>query len=163
MQGDSNEAWAARRLDAALYVVGDDGTVMAADRARTPAAARIARADGGTFALVAARPLALNGAAPLGGLAVLRDRDEIRTPSGARLYFSTEQLPVVEPYPGADEARCARCGDALRPGDAAVRCTGCGLWYHHGEESCFAYAAACASCKAPTRLDAGFAWSPENI
>ena len=83
---------------------------------------------------------------------VLRDRDEILLPGiprndgeqadvadaePQRLFFSTERLAVVEPFPGGAKAVfCSRCKQVIDSGHRAVRCPSgrCGLWHHESAE-----------------------------
>jgi hypothetical protein len=108
--------------------------------------------------------LRLNGAPVPIGIAVLRDRDEIRLP-GQTLWFSTEQTASIEPLPpGATRGACPRCKRAIDPGSSAVRCPSCGLWHHESSEfACWTYNSTCAGCAQDTALDAGFRWSPEDL
>jgi hypothetical protein len=106
----------------------------------------------------------IGGEALPAGLRVLRDRDEIRTPDGGRLFFSTEALVAVRPFesPGRD-VFCGRCRQRITAGAPAVRCPGCGVWYdQHDELPCWTYAETCAFCGRSTALDLGFAWVPEG-
>jgi hypothetical protein len=104
---------------------------------------------------------------------ILSDRDELRWPvahdaSGAAphpLFFSTERLAAVAPYPAGDRrGSCPRCKQLLTVGDAAVRCPSCGLWHHATDElPCWTYGEHCAACQQVTSLDAGFQWTPEEL
>jgi hypothetical protein len=131
-------------------------------------AARLIRADAGgatVWALIvlANSSIRVNSCEVPAGLRVLADRDEIRMGAGAG-YFSSEALAVMEPFPGADRtAYCGRCRQPIEAGALAVRCPGCGIWYHQGAElPCFAYAEKCTFCGHATELGAGFAWVPEE-
>ena len=107
----------------------------------------------------------VNGLAVDLGIASLADRDEIRWPMSPPLFFSREQLAIVVPFP-ADILRglCPRCKQTIGAGDSSVRCPGCGLWHHAAETlPCWTYADSCAACSQPTKLDAGFRWSPEEV
>jgi hypothetical protein len=136
---------------------------------------RVSRAGDDTWALFAgptARPL-VNGLPSPIGLVILSDRDEIRwlsshDPSGSPahpLFFSTERLASIAPYPaGERRGLCPRCKQPLTPGDAAVRCPGCGLWHHATDAlKCWTYGEHCAACQQTTSLDAGFQWTPEDL
>lgn len=98
-----------------------------------------------------------------GGLCVLADRDEIRIGDTA-MYFSTESLATVEPFPGAERpVYCGRCRQLIDIGAPAVRCPGCGVWYNQSAElPCWTYSEKCVFCPTLTALDAEFAWSPEE-
>lgn len=98
------------------------------------------------------------------GMRVLRDRDEIRLPGDAPVYFSTEELTSVETFPGSEAVMCPRCASPLDAGLPAVRCPSCGVWYHQSpERSCFTYAEVCTTCGAETALNEEFRWSPEEL
>ena len=122
------------------------------------------RAAGAEWVLLA-RPgeVAVNGAPVLSGVRVLRDRDELVLRGGAQFFFSTERLAAIEPFPGAKAIPCPRCREPIEPGTSAVRCPLCTLWMHENEKrKCWTYAPKC-HCPQPTALDAGFAWSPEDL
>jgi hypothetical protein len=106
---------------------------------------------------VCGRPLPL-------GIRVLSDRDEIRIEGVGTMFFATETLARVEPFPHADrEFFCARCKIRLEPLVPSVRCPACGVWHHQAEpRACWTYAPACAMCAQPTDLDAGFRWAPDD-
>lgn len=136
---------------------------------------RVEGASGEDWALLegqSARVLVNGLHSPL-GIVMLADRDEIRWPAGgdpsdppaAPLFFSTERLATVAPYP-ADGRRgsCPRCKQALAAGDAAVKCPGCGLWHHATDAlPCWTYGEHCAACPHSTSLEAGFQWTPEQL
>lgn len=120
-----------------------------------------------SWTLLAGRsaPVRVHGRALSLGLRVLRDRDEISV-DGRRLFFSTEELARVVPFPGlAQPACCPRCKQKLEPGDSAVCCPGCHGWHHQSETfSCWTYDATCAFCQSnSTALDAGYSWTPEQL
>jgi hypothetical protein len=107
----------------------------------------------------------INGRRVDAGIAVLRDRDEIRVAASAPLFFSSERLASVSLFPD-DGTRgfCPRCKQAIAAGSNAVRCPGCGIWHHASEElPCWTYAERCAACPQPTALDHGFRWTPEDL
>lgn len=107
----------------------------------------------------------INGFAPVAGLRVLQDRDEIRATRAGALFFSTETLACVEEFPGSERTVfCGRCRQAMEKGQMAVRCphSRCGIWYHQTDNlPCWTYAPACGFCPQATALDAGFTWVPE--
>lgn len=117
----------------------------------------------GIWVLLAPEMARVNGSPLVGGVRVLRDRDEIRI-GPIRAFFSEEELPRVVPFPGADEpVLCPRCKTPLSVGEPSVRCS-CGLWYHQSSDlPCWAYAETCSLCDQPTALDAGYRWSPETL
>lgn len=101
----------------------------------------------------------------LHGVKMLADRDEVRV-NRTRLFFSSEALAQVEPFPGADghAGKCPRCNAGFDVGQLSVRCPKCGVWSHQFDgRNCWTYAAGCASCGHPTALDAGFAWTPAAL
>jgi hypothetical protein len=122
---------------------------------------------------VATRWVAIHGAdsglrvngVPLGGLGlrVLEHKDEIAVPVFGSAFFSTEEFPVVVPFPGA--ARPVFCGRCLDPIDAAapaVQCPHCRVWHHQMEQrECFTYDV-CSGCRRPTSLDHQLEWRPEE-
>lgn len=122
------------------------------------------------WALVAARSskATVNGCPPVAGLRVLSDRDEIRIGAESRMYFSTESLAAVVPFPASEHpehvVRCGRCRLPIALGAPAVRCPRCALWFHQSADSpCWTYAPECGDfCGQPTALDAGFSWMPED-
>ena len=101
------------------------------------------------------------------GIWALADRDAIRIPGLATMYYSTERLACVEPFAGPEQIYCARCRLAIAEGDASVTCPQCGVVHHeHGAEgrNCFTYAETCALCDQPTDLEsADYQWTPEGL
>lgn len=105
----------------------------------------------------------VNGFAPVAGLHVLRDHDEIRVGASGTLFFSAETLAHVEEFPGSERAMfCGRCRQPMQKSELAVACPGCGIWYHQTDSlPCWTYAHACAFCPQQTALDASLSWTPE--
>jgi len=132
----------------------------------TDAALLVRSGAGGThaWALIAApdSSLRVDGVSPLAGLRVLADRDEIRTASGDRYFFSTETLAEIVPFPGSE--RAVYCGLCRQPIErTAVLCPGCGIWFHQDAElPCWTYNDRCNFCGHATALDSGYAWTPEE-
>jgi hypothetical protein len=119
-----------------------------------------------TWALVGGpERVRVNGSPLLLGLAVLDDRDELQVSAEHTLFFSTERIVKVEPYPNSGaRGFCPRCKLSIESGSQAVRCPRCSLWHHQGDEMpCWTYSATCAVCAQPTALDAGFRWTPEDL
>lgn len=117
------------------------------------------------WVLLADGPVVMvNGERVVTGIRVLSDRDEIRVADNPPLWFSTETLPAVEPFPGADRAAyCPRCKLTIQPGAPAVRCPSCGVYHHQFEDRpCYTYAPSCAACGAPAELGGGYRWIPEE-
>jgi hypothetical protein len=143
--------------------------------AELPAAAAVPRdtllvrgGDGRGEWHLLARPssgISLNGLPFLAGVRTLLDRDELRVPALGALFFSTERLARVEPFPlEGHEVSCPRCRQPIAPGTPAVRCPGCEVWHHGSEElPCWSYAASCALCQQSTAADAGYHWTPEEL
>jgi len=98
------------------------------------------------------------------GMRVLADRDELSLTDVGSAYYSAEDLAEVVAFAGADRViLCGRCRQKVEPGSPAVKCPGCGTWYHeHSELRCFTYHPTCAFCPQSTALDAGFSWVPED-
>ena len=101
------------------------------------------------------------------GVRALADRDAIRVPGLATMYYSTERLACVEPFAGPEPVYCARCRLVISKGDASVTCPQCGVVHHEqGAEGrdCFTYAETCALCDQPTDLEsASYQWTPEGL
>ena len=164
--------WEAKKLELAQYDLASISAPQAGDRAPAPTHSKtpqLIRAGGaGSHVWALAVPsndrVRVNGRAVLAGLCVLGDRDEIRTSSGARYFFSTESLAGVETFPAKDRAVfCGCCRQKIDPGSPAVRCPGCGIWYNQSAElPCWTYADKCTFCGQQTALDAGFKWTPED-
>src|SRR5437867_11420705 len=89
--------------------------------------------------------LVMNGLPLRLAVRALSDRDEIRVPGVGAMFFSTETLARPVPYPGGDEAvPCLRCRQDLGAGVTAVRCPGCGAWYHESDQlHCWTYVHHC--------------------
>jgi hypothetical protein len=123
-------------------------------------------ADPDSFALLARtrHSVRVNGVPLQTGIRVLRDRDSIQLANRPPMYFSSQRLPVVEPFPETDEPRyCPRCKSSIEPGTPAVRCVACGSWYHQSDEfPCWTYADSCV-CGHPTNLDGDYRWTPHEI
>jgi len=107
----------------------------------------------------------MNGEALVTGIAVLHDRDEILIGGRTRLYFSTEEQPTVEPFPGSAHAVfCARCRQPIQQGTPAVRCPSCGHWCEQTEKKpCWTYGPNCPLCDQFTAFDAGLRWTPDEL
>ena len=107
----------------------------------------------------------LNGAALLTGIRALRDHDELHVDGVGRVFFSTEQLARIEPFPGAERpAFCPRCKQEIDKHYPAVRCPQCNVWYHQSQDlPCWTYSDTCALCAQATHLGAGFRWTPEEL
>jgi uncharacterized protein YbaR (Trm112 family) len=111
------------------------------------------------------RDVRINGVQLALGVQRVADRDEINIEGLGTLYFSTESLARIEPFPGAaQDLYCPRCKQAIESGSAAVKCPQCRTWYHQTEElPCWSYSETCALCPQTTDLKAGFRWTPEEL
>src|SRR5271165_7039098 len=98
------------------------------------------------------------------GVRVLADRDELSLAGVGSAFYSAEDLAEVVAFAGADRViLCGRCRQKIEPGSPAVKCPGCGTWYHEKPDlNCFSYGATCTFCPAATVLGAGFSWVPED-
>jgi len=113
----------------------------------------------------------VNGRPMVTGLRMLRDRDEIRTPALATMFFTADTRPVVEPRPASDgKPECPRCKQEIEEGAPSVRCPNCGTRHHQiegvGEKKdlpCWTYSEKCAVCGHPTSMEGGFRWTPEDL
>jgi hypothetical protein len=96
------------------------------------------------------------------GIRALADRDAVRVADFPTMYFSTERLAMVEPFPSEENIFCARCKSLLVAGDTAVCCPQCSIWFHEQDgKGCWTYASNCSLCDQPTDLEsAGFRWTP---
>ena len=167
----ANRKWVVRS------VTEEKETLFASEGSETGERAVLVRAGGSApggsevFALLGSTSVRINSARLATGLKVLQDRDQVRIGSGQPSYFSTERLPRVEPFPGADrKIMCPRCHLEISAGMPAVRCPnpGCGVWHHQiteGEKplACWSYHTICSICSGPTSLEAGYRWSPEDL
>lgn len=110
--------------------------------------------------------VAVNGDAPIAGLAVLRDRDAIRS-GGEVVFFAARDAAAVETLDvGAmdDDVACARCRRRLADGAIVVRCPACRAVHHQDDRlPCWTYAERCAACVEPATLDDAPRWSPEEL
>ena len=122
-------------------------------------------ADQWLLAAAEGAPVRLNGLPLALGLRALMDKDEVCIGRAGRLWFSTERLAAVEPFPGAAQpVFCPRCKTEIKKGTLAVRCPGCGIWHHEdGGLKCRTYAPRCAVCDQPTELGQSYRWTPEGL
>jgi hypothetical protein len=113
----------------------------------------------------------VNGEPVLGGLRLLLHKDEVCA-EDARLFFSAESAPAVVPFQAPAGGRvptCPVCRGPIREGSPAVRCPGCGRWFHQGEagagrpaKPCWTYAPSCRFCDHPTSFAAEATWRPDR-
>ncbi len=178
LQDAEEKEWAVSPLIGGAYGVSGRGLLLLDDGCRHDGfmpSVLLVRCDSGSVELwsLLARKCAsvqVNGSPPL-GVRLLRDRDELviradGASAALHCFFSSEKFAEVVPYPGGDAAgRCPRCKLPIERGQMAVRCPTCNVWHHEveGGRQCWTYAATCALCDQPTRLDAGFRWTPEQL
>ncbi len=178
-RGDEREPgqpeWAVVPLegDAGVFILTDDPSrpVRLGGRARNGSGvAEILRVEGRqseTYILQSPERegVRVNGLPLVAGFRVLDDRDEIRMTRTGRIYFSTESSPRVEPFrEGQEAAQCPRCKGRIAEGDLSVQCPKCRTWHHERSDlGCWTYTDSCALCDQPTRLDAGFRWTPRGL
>lgn len=107
----------------------------------------------------------INGLPPAAGVRALRHKDRIQVQGVGTVFLSTENLPQVEPFPGAKaRGQCPRCCKPIAEGSPAVCCPGCGVWYHQSDDyPCFSLAPTCIFCPQETDLEAGFRFVPEAL
>ena len=107
----------------------------------------------------------VNGMPVLTGFKVLSDRDEIGFESLPPVYFSTEQLARIVPFPGTEhETICPRCQTPIADGHPAVQCPNpqCRTWYHQSDDlPGYTYHDTCCLCGWPSTLTAEYQWRPE--
>jgi len=166
--GDAEPEWMVRPLDGesvvplpAAHHALRDGVVRAAALLLH---SRLAEGESWLIMNVTSSGVVLNGAPLRTGIRRLADRDEIRIAGLGRVFFSSERLAQVQPFPGADRrVDCPRCLQEIRPGTLAVCCPLCGRWMHMNDElPCWSYAETCL-CSQPTALDAGYQWTPNGF
>ena len=153
--------------EGAYLLTGDPARPVVRHDGDPPPGAAVLRHVVDQWLLAAAEgaPVRLNGLPLALGLRVLMDKDELCIGRGGRLWFSTERLAVVEPFPGAAQpVFCPRCKTEIKKGVPAVRCPSCGIWHHEdGDLKCWTYAPRCAICDQPTELGQSYRWTPEGL
>ncbi len=157
---------------AVLGLAGDPPRVTVKDAPPAPrsgSAAVVRRCDsaaGGAWVLMAPADvnLHINGEPLPSGIRVLAHRDAVRLGHASPVFFSSEQLARIEPFPGsAQPTHCARSKSEIAAGTPAVRCVSCGLWFHETPElPGWTYSPTCL-CGQPTALDAGYTWRPDEL
>jgi uncharacterized protein YbaR (Trm112 family) len=170
---NESEQWAVLPLEADAFVLTANPPVplrnlaVATESVSKVLLLRQLRAEETSWVLISGRErdVRINGAQLTLGVQTVADRDEINIEGAGTLYFSTESLARVEPYPvSAQSLYCPRCKQAVESGSAAVKCPQCRTWYHQSEElPCWAYSETCALCPQPTDLAAGFRWTPDEL
>jgi hypothetical protein len=167
--------WTPLPLDGDAFTLGGDGPLRVPDllsaRGSSQALRRVEDpalpGAGAAWTLIVGRGahVLINGSPASLGLVALADRDEIRLATGRPLFFSTETLARVNPFPtSGTRGFCPRCKQLIDSGTPAVRCPSCGLWHHASDDlPCWTYGPQCAACSQETALDAGFGWTPEEL
>lgn len=171
---NGSEQWAILPLqaDAFVLITNPPEPVRNLPQASEESASKVLllrqlRAEEVSWVLVSGpeRVVRVNGAALALGVQRVADRDEIQVEGVGTLYFSTESLARIEPFPAGDESLyCPRCKQAVESGSSAVKCPQCRTWYHQSEElPCWSYSETCVLCPQITDLKAGFRWTPEEL
>ncbi len=123
--------------------------------------------EGVAWLVLSATPngVRLNGRSLHTGIRALMDGDELHVAGLGRVFFSTEQLARIEPFPGAERPIfCPRCKQEIEGDGPAVRCPQCDVWHHQSEDlPCWTYSETCALCDQRTHLEAGYRWTPEGL
>lgn len=158
-----SSTWRVAALRAEAHAAETGDPVVPGEASFDAACGALLHAVAGLWVLIGTEAVRVNGSPLLGGVRVLRDRDELRV-GARRCFFSEEEPPRLVSFPGAEPpVDCARCTQPLAAGDAAVRCA-CGLWHHQTPDlPCWADFAHCAQCPRPTALDGGYRWSPDEL
>lgn len=161
VQDLSSRDWSVVTLDGAA--AADAGSPVLLDDAEAPSADTLLFDVGGLWVLIAPETVYVNGSPLVGGVRVLRDRDEIRV-GLRRVFFDEEEPARVVPFPGgAQPVHCPRCLRPVSAGEPAVH-SRCGVWHHQTDEfPCWTYSPSCSQCDQPSALDAGYAWSPDIL
>jgi len=109
----------------------------------------------------------VNGIPVVCGLLVLSDRDAITVAErSSPIFFLDEDPARIQPFPETTHpVKCGRCKTPIAEERAAVRCPGCGQWYHQetGSKECWTYGKTCLACRHSTSLDGRFSWTPAGL
>lgn len=172
---DGEGIWIDHPLDADGVSIGPGGPAPLAARALlcrrsgpVLAKTRVAR-DLECWVLLdgSASRVRVNGVPLRIGVRVLADRDAIALGDVRVMFFSSERLAQIVPFPGRDDGTCCiRCKLPLEPGVPSVRCPApaCGFWHHQCDDTpCWTYTESCAGCGHPTAFESGFQWSPSEL
>jgi len=157
--GNAEPEWLVQPLDGEAAV-----PLPAARAAALLLSSRMPEGESWLIMTVVPSGVALNGAPLRTGIRTLADRDEIRIAGLGRVFFSSERLAQVQPFPGADRrVDCLRCAQEILPGTPAVCCPRCGRWMHMSDElPCWGYSETCV-CPQLTAFDAGYQWTPNGL
>jgi len=151
-----------------LLSAADGVPLSPADDSLTVQAIRLVACPNEEHVLIAPRDvrIRINGDPLDTGIRALSDRDEIRVGPAGHLFYSTEAVAAVVPFP-EDSMPCARCGDPIVKGEPAVRCPepNCRAWHHQkpGLECWTFENTPCARCDRTTTLDGALRFRPEDL
>ena len=148
-----------------LVAIGADQT----DGARDGDAALLVPVESATsdsrdqWLLIGNGALRVNGNPIPPGIRLLQHRDELRL-AGARAWFSTERLAVVEPLEDRSGPRCPRCSKEIAYGSLSAICPACSVAFHQSDRKpCFTYEPVCPICKGGTEIGGEFSFRPELL
>jgi hypothetical protein len=84
------------------------------------------------------------------------------------LFFSTESLAEIVPFPGIEGGACicARCKTPIAVGEPAISCPRCRAWSHESAKlPCFRYPGShtCPACPHPNAAGAGYQFNPAAL
>lgn len=112
----------------------------------------------------------VSGNLVLGGIHLLRHRDEIILRS-RRWYYSAESQPEIVMFQlqeGSRRPKCPVCRMNIEDGQMSVSCPGCNAVYHQSDacddrpaKPCYSYRPQCV-CGHPTSLSGEPGWQPET-
>mgnify|MGYP001562665093 CR=1 FL=1 len=110
----------------------------------------------------------VNGVPVIGGIHILAHQDAIGLgDAAAPIFFLNEDPARAQPFPALlpNPVKCNLCNSLITEGQAAVRCPGCGQWYHQetGGKGCWTYRKKCKTCGLATSLDGTFSWTPAGL
>ena len=156
--------WAPRLLRGSTFAPAGHATPANSGDGEAPVLRCVGGPTADAWVLIGAARVRVNGAPLSVGIRVLRDRDELYF-GGGQLYFSTERLACVTPFPGSEQAcHCPRCKQTIAAQSAAVQCPQCHVWHHQSDDlPCWTYSERCALCDQPTALNGSYRWAPGEL
>lgn len=170
---DDHKGWAIAPLDhTGEFILSKDNEapVKVKEQGESPGLPQINRSEiDGRDAWVLLTPpdsdVSINGLRMLAGERVLKNMDEILLRGMGRIYFSTEKLATVEPFPGGGKMLCGRCRQEIKEKTPGVKCPGCGIWHHQSNDDlpCWTYSSRCSNCDYQTEIGSGYRWTPEGL
>ncbi len=165
--------WQALKLAGeTLSLIGEsasvaDGSAAATTPSPGPVLRRLASGSGDAWVILApaSAPVRVNGQQLHTGLRVLAHRDAVQLGAAPPLYFSSERVAVIEPYPGGRvPVFCPRDKTVITAGSPAARCPSCSSWFHQSEAlPCLNYGEVCPICGERTELDGELRWTPGEV